>query len=443
MFRKNSIKRRVFFVGAIIVLTVWACKDIELDDCVRPINSNRGNVLFIIADDLGLDSSPCYDHNSILPNMPTLESLCNDGVVFDNVWSSPMCAPTRASLITGKHGVRTGVVNIPDQNTLPVSEQTIQQYIEEKAPNTYCQSIIGKWHLNNEVNDNDYPRKMGIPYFDGLIRGTLDSYYKWRRTVNGNTKNSNTYATTANTNAAIRWIEDRGTSPWFLWLAYNAPHTPFHLPPNDLHSQGNLPVGEADIEANPVPYYHAMLEAMDTEMGRLLSSIDPTVLENTTIIFISDNGTPKEVLREPFLPNQSKGTLFQGGINVPMVVAGNGVTRRGEREQALVSTTDLFPTIAELTSTGGPVINDGYSFKGLLAGETIDNKRHYNYTDMVSGWAVSDMDYKLIVKIDGQKRFYDLVNDPYEKENIIGTTVDSLEQKISELEWVGITIRQE
>ena len=126
----NKRYSRLFLVLGLLVMFNTSCRDTPvvypIDDCLNESNSNHPNILLIIADDLGIESTPCYNTNSIRPNMPTLESLCADGLVFDNVWSNPFCAPTRASMITGKHGVRTGVLNIPTDNTLDEGETTIQ-----------------------------------------------------------------------------------------------------------------------------------------------------------------------------------------------------------------------------------------------------------------------------------------------------------------------------
>ena len=121
----------------------------------------------------------------------------------------------------------------------------------------------------------------------------------------GNTSTNSEYVTTKLTDLAIDWIGDQ-EQPWLCWLAYNAPHTPFHLPPQALHSQGVLPEDEASIDANPLPYYLAMIESLDTEMGRLVSTLSSTTLANTLIVFLGDNGSPREVFRRPILLHKVK-----------------------------------------------------------------------------------------------------------------------------------------
>ena len=123
-----------------------------------------------------------------------------------------------------------------------------------------------------------------------------------------------------------------------------------------------------------------MLEAMDYEMGRLLDALPKDVRENMTVIFVGDNGTPPQAAQEPFQRRRAKGTVFEGGIHVPMVVAGAGVTRKGEREPALINTVDLFATVADLAGADGERINDAVSFKSLLSG-TQGPRREFAYAE--------------------------------------------------------------
>lgn len=444
-YLKNRYALFVLILGLLgsIILFHASCGETVIypeDDCSNNPIGNHQNILLIIADDLGIESTPCYNTNSLKPSMPTLEALCADGLVFDNVWSNPFCAPTRASMITGKHGVRTGVLNIPTDNTLNVNEITIQRYINDALPNTYCQAVIGKWHLNNEINDNDYPAKMGIPHFDGFIQGTAPKYSNWTRVVDGVAGNSREYTTTSFTDSAINWIKEREDAPWFLWLAYNAPHKPFHLPPKRLHDRDELMGSATDIATNPLSYYHAMLEALDQEMGRLLESIPQSVRENTTIIFVSDNGTMRETIQTPYTQGQAKGTLFQGGINVPMIVQGAEVERKGERESNFVNTTDIFATVADMAGIEVDEVNDSKSFVPLLSNGALAT-RNFNYTDMITGWSYRNEEYKLVYKLTGQKRLYHLPSDPYENNDLSNTTNSEIQNIMAELEARGLELR--
>ena len=371
----------------------------------------KTNILLIIADDMGLDASPGYDLGATKPTMLNLENMISSGIRFSNLWSNPTCTPTRSSILTGKYGVRTNMLKVGD--VLSTFETSIQKYLDNNLGATYSHAVIGKWHLSTDPN---HPTNMGVNYYAGLLTGGVSSYWDWNLTENSITTNSTEYSTTKITDLAIDWVENQ-TKPWFLWVAYNAPHTPFHLPPTNLHSQGNLPSDEASIDANPLPYYMAMLEAMDSEMGRLISSLSQEEKENTVIIFIGDNGTPQEVTQE-YNPIRVKGTLYQGGINVPMIISGKDVTRFNDTEDALINTTDLFATIAAFAGVEVDKINDSQNFKELLSNSN-SGKREYIYAES------SDLDYtirnkthKYMYFANGNEKFYDLSIDPLESSNL-------------------------
>ena len=378
--------------------------------------SSSPNILLIIADDMGLDASPGYDIGSLKPSMPNLEAMMSSGVIFDNMWSYPTCTPTRASILTGTYGLRTDVLKVGD--VLSSSETSLQRYLSNNSNEAYSTALIGKWHLSRDLNQ---PTDMGIDYFAGIINGGVQDYYNWDLVENGTTATSTVYATTKLTDLAIDWVADQ-TQAWFLWLAYNAPHTPFHLPPTDLHSQGNLPSDQANISANPLPYYLAAIEAMDTEMGRLLSTMSQEEREHTIIIFIGDNGTPNQV-RQEYANQRTKGSVYQGGVNVPMVVSGVNVSRMNQREDALIGTTDLFSTIADIAGTGTTEINDSKSFKGLLS-LNQSNTRPFAYTEIGqdtggSNYTVRNETHKFISFTNGAEALFNLSVDPLEVTNLL------------------------
>ena len=260
---------------------------VPIDEGDSSDNSNIGttsdqpNILLIIADDQGLDASAQYTLSSDLPVTPTLNQLASQGIIFDNAWATPACTTTRSTMITGKYGVNSGVLDIGD--ILPAGSVTLQQFLaQDENTDNYQSAVIGKWHLGGTAADASHPATVGIDYFAGTLRGAISDYTDWDLTVNGQTTGSTEYHSSAITDLAIDWIDDQA-QPWFLWLAYVAPHTPFHLPPAELHTQ-TLSGTEADIAANPRAYYLAAIEAMDTEIGRLLGTMTEAELDNTIIL---------------------------------------------------------------------------------------------------------------------------------------------------------------
>lgn len=386
------------------------------------IAQKKPNILLVIADDMGVDAAPGYDLGSVKPYMPNLQSLINNGVQFTNLWSYAVCTPTRASILTGKYGFRTQVTGVGQE--LSVNETSIQAYLDSNNAG-YEHAVIGKWHLSSDVN---HPNNLGVDYFAGIMGGGVGSYWNWNLVENGITSRNKEYATKKFTDLAINWIKEQ-TQPWFLWLAYNAPHTPFHFPDEALHYQGNLPSDQASIDTNPLPYYMAMLEAMDTEMGRLLASMSDEERNNTIIIFIGDNGTPNKVVQS--YPNRrAKNSIYQGGVNVPMVISGKNVSRKGIREDALLNSTDLFATIANMAGVEVSEVNDSKNFSVLLDAEG-EQIRDYAFAELLNNagqldYAIRDETYKYIKFSNGTEALYNLITDPLESNDLLASSQSEL-----------------
>ena len=177
------------------------------------------NILLVIADDMGVDASPCYPVGDQKPHMPVLEDLCRTGVVFENVWSNPQCSPTRATILTGRYGFRTGVRAAMLRMGNPgirLDELSIQRLLDQRLDSRYAHAVIGKWHLSDWDNGGpNNPELMGVGHYSGLIKNGHDDYWKWHRTEDGETRLVEGYSTTVFTNEAIDWI-GKQDKPWFL-----------------------------------------------------------------------------------------------------------------------------------------------------------------------------------------------------------------------------------
>lgn len=423
-----------FLSFCFLILLFSSCKKEETPS--NPITSSSPNILFIIADDMGKDATNGFSEGIIKPKTPTIDNIKNTGLSFTNFWVSPTCSPTRSATITGKYGYRTGVKWAGD--VLSNSETVLQKYINTQTNNKYATAVIGKWHLAG-TNDSFNPESFGIDYYAGMMSGAATSYYNWKFTENGVSTTETQYITEKFTDLAIDWV-NKQDKPWFLWLAYTAPHTPFHAPPTEMHSQGNLPT--YTNSSNPMPYYMAAIEAMDYQITRLLKSMSQEQRDNTIIIFIGDNGTPNQVAQAPYSSRTVKGTLYEGGINCPLFVSGNGVSRTGT-DTNLVNTTDLFATIAQLAGSNASEINDSKSFKSLLTSSSTN--REYIYSEMNDGttdsWTIRNQKYKIIANSSGSTEMYNLETDPYENTNLLNSTLSTeantaktqLETKLSEI----------
>lgn len=373
--------------------------------------SGDRNVLVIVADDLGKDILKAFGQAADQALTPTIDELAETGIVFNNFWATPSCSPTRAAALTGKQGRKTAVLE-PGDALFP-SETILHRYLRE-VPTTaqYQNALIGKWHLGNRTS---LPWRMGVDHFTGILSGGVDDYFDWTLTTNGVETSKSTYITSELTNQAVEWINDQ-KSPWFLWLAYNAPHTPFHLPPASLHTR-DLSGTATDIEQNPRTYYLAAVEALDTEIGRLLSALSTEELANTTIIFVGDNGTPRRVASNDAPYRGAKSSLYEGGINTPLIVTGAGVERVGIADDSLISTTDLFATISELAGQDLTELHDSISFAAKLVDGAAPG-RDYVFSEHVGGNAIRSERYKLVTNSDGSEELFDLFADARENNNL-------------------------
>jgi len=430
----------------ILSVTLSSCSKNKADSSNTGSNLSGTNIVFIIADDMGWDVFGDYPGiNGAKATTPTLDSLALNGITFTNFWSNPVCAPTRAAMLTGKYGFRTVVGGVPVPATaadvLKSSEIVIQKYINDKTANKYATAVIGKWHVSLGTQLTA-PENFGVGYYTGIFSGTVPDYYNWTQTSNGTQQTVNTYTTTHLVNQSVSWIQQQN-KPFFLWLAFNAPHTPFHRPPLNLIADQSLSNNQATINANPYPYYLASIEAMDKEIARLIFSLTATQKENTVFIFIGDNGTPAQVAQAPYTTNGTKNTLFQGGINTPLIVCGKGITRKNVLEPAMVQTPDMFASFADIAGAGNANYQDGISIKPLFT-DANAAKRTFVYSEQfgqsapsTDGYAIRNNNYKLIHVENGTEYFYNLSADPFEKINLLLSTLTTeAQQNLAQLKQI-------
>jgi len=366
------------------------------------------NILLVIADDIGVDMLNGYGFGGAKPSTPTIDSLRSVGITFENVWSAPACTPTRAAIMSGKFGVKTGVLKAPGH--LDTSNTSLFRAL----PSVYESALVGKWHIAQPI-DNTHPTQHGVIYYAGEMESGVADYFKWNLVENGIAKQDTNYVTSVFTDKSLAWLKGK-PEPWLLWLAHVAPHSPFHTPPANMYS--TTPVN------NNRQKYMAMIESFDFELNRLIQSIPDSVMENTVIIVLGDNGTPGNFLQD-YPTGHGKGTLYEGGIRVPMIIAGKNVNRKGQREKSLIHVADLYSTMLVLAGeelSGG--IYNSLSFAHLLNSSTKDDSptRDYNYSEIestVNGWTIRGKQYKLIEFQDGTQEFYDLLIDSLETKNLI------------------------
>lgn len=371
------------------------------------------NIVLIVLDDVGLDNVGAYC--SVAPELqppctPNIDALAASGVLFRQAYASPLCSPTRALILTGRYGFRTGIGGLVD---FAGGEPGLSAASERILPEVlvgYDSSLVGKWHLADpRIDGLQHPLESGFHYYAGSMfnltvppvdfgdgEGALDcspggkgatDYYHWVKTCDPWGKGvleqtcSRTYATSDTTDDAIARARTM-RAPWFLEVAYNAAHQPFQAPPAELlppaacaFQYGRLPDPTMPEDAD------AMIEALDRELGRLLAEIrrvDPSAY----VLLVSDNGTDEWAVDEGeigcFDREHSKGTLYQAGIRVPLIVAGPDIVP-GTCDE-LVSAVDLFATITELARVRAPA-EDSVSLVPYLRGAR-EPLRNAIYTEL-------------------------------------------------------------
>jgi arylsulfatase A-like enzyme len=435
--------RSIFLVFGLLALAACAKspKDAQETPPARP-----PNILFVLADDLGIDSTslyPIYDPKGENVPLPTLEALAAQGIVFDNARATPLCSPTRAMILSGRYPQANGVnyvsVDFPDTTV------SLHRYLAEHSPNDYATAAVGKWHLGHDLFE-----AIGVPLYEGMINSHVTDYFDWPETVfkDGVTTEAQVteYATTHIVNRSIEFIDgvrkQNPDQPWFLYLAFNAPHGTapndgFQVPPKNLWNQKDLPsIADRPVDGKvfdgDIAVYQAVAQAMDTELGRLLAHLDAIgERDNTLIIFMGDNGTPAAVQRKNIGPLRgTKWDIQDGGVRVPLLVAGAGVNRHGEREDALVVATDMFATVADVAGARTADMTDTFSITPYFTDANADNGRNYAFTLLCPPTDAPIRDMYTIIGRDNHKltydkggwQFYDLNTDPAEGHDLYAAT---------------------
>ncbi|PWJ37949.1 sulfatase family protein [Sediminitomix flava] len=408
------------------------------------------NILIIVSDDQGWGDVGF--NGSDIPT-PQLDALAEEGIVFTQGYAShPYCSPSRAGLLSGRYQQRFGHENnIPYQKVketdgLPLEELLMSEHFETQG---YQTCAIGKWHLGD--HEKFWPNNRGFDDWFGFYGGGNDY---WGRLNKNKAKNSGvlqngeivaqeklSYLTDDFSNAASKYIEKYSQSekPFFMYLAYNAPHSPIQAPKKYFDEV-------AHIEDGHRAAYAAMVVGMDQGIQKVVEKLKETgEYENTIIIFYSDNGAHTNGASSfPFRGH--KGMLFEGGIRVPFLISWPKGIEGGKKFEHFITALDVFPTLVDASGVEPPNKElDGVSLIPYLNNKKrkAPHKTHFwRYSDG-AGYAVRHGDYKLVYSGYKLKHLlFDLENDPYEQSNL----ADKFPNKVNELvrlyeEWSIGTVK--
>ena len=419
--------------------------------------SRPPNVILVLVDDLGMTDLSCY--GSKFYETPHIDQLAKEGVRFTQAYSAcTVCSPTRAALMTGKYPARLHLTDWipghdyskaklrpPDwQKSLPLSEVTLAEQLKSAG---YATMSIGKWHLTPDLPKGDqayYPDQQGFDRnLGGYSAGKPPSYFSPYQIPTLEDGSTGEYLTDREASEAVRFMERNQNSPFFLYLAHYAVHQPI---------QGKMEV-VAKYKAKDKaggkqsdPGYAAMVESVDDAMGTIRDALKRLKLEgNTIVIFTSDNGglvgpTDNSPLRA------GKGSAYEGGVRVPLIVLWPGKTPAGQVESDPVITMDLYPTILEMTGIRAlPSVVDGMSLVGLLkSGEKLKRDAlfwhypHYHPGGATPHSAIRSGDYRLVhFYEDGHDELYRVTTDPGERKDRMSSEPEKAKELRNRLEaWL-------
>ena len=391
----------------------------------------KPNFLVILVDDLGWGDLSSYGAPDL--KTPHVDRLIASGCRFDRAYANcPVCSPTRAALLTGRYqdlvGV-PGVIRTHVRSSWGNLIESIPLLPEVLKPAGYTSALVGKWHLGLEKPDT--PMDRGFDHFHGFLGDMMDDYYTHRRhginymRLGREEIDPKGHATDLFTEWAQQWLRGRKPDePWCLYLAYNAPHTPIQPPKEWLQRVKGREKDIPDRRAKLV----ALIEHMDDGIGRVMKTLEETGLaRNTLVVFTSDNGGQTGVGARNGPLRAGKGTLYEGGIRVPMGAAWPGRIRPGSRTDRIVLSMDILPTLCEAAGVAIDHEIDGTSFLGTLLGKGGTGPERDLFWGRREGGrfkgkdvhAIRRGDWKLLEPMpDKPRELYNLADDPQEKTDL-------------------------
>ena len=386
--------------------------------------SAEPNIVFMLADDLGWNDVG-YHGSEI--RTPHIDGLVQEGLELDRYYAFPLCSPTRAAFLTGRSPIRLGVhMPIGTTGGLPLDEHLLPETLRASGYQTF---LTGKWHLGLErVSWHPYRRGFdqtyghlgpGVDYFTHIWSGGLD----WHR--DGKVLREEGYSTELIAADAVSKIQNRDKSrPMFLYVAFNAPHTPLQAP--DRHIEPY-----SDIEDELRRTYAAMVSAMDEGVGKILDSLeDQGLAEDTLVVWASDNGGGRNVGASNLPLRGSKGNAFEGGIRVPATIRWPGVLKEGKKFDQMITAHDWFQTLASAASVEPRITK---AFDGVDMWPALKDDQQVERPDTIIGvdgnYAVFRQGWKLVTFTrrgtdETGTYLYRIGDDPYEETDLIDVKPD-------------------
>ncbi|MEQ9289457.1 MAG: arylsulfatase [Cyclobacteriaceae bacterium] len=394
-----------FILNSLLLLMAVSCSQ---------VNTPPPNVVIVLTDDQGWGDLGFNGNTNI--STPNIDKMAREGAVFERFYVSPVCSPTRAELLTGRHHVRGGVYSTGEGGErLDLDETTIADVFKQAG---YATAAFGKWH--NGMQYPYHPNARGFDEFYGFCSGHWGNYFSPVLEHNGELVKGDGFVIDDFTNKAIRFITENKDQPFFLYLPYNTPHSPMQVPEQwwkkyenkSLDLRYTDPTKEIDQFTKAAL---AMCENIDWNVGRLMDHLKGLELDdNTIVLYFSDNG-PNSWRWNGGMKGK-KGSTDEGGVRSPLVMKWKGNIQPGKKIPQITSVLDLLPTLTDLAGlqTELPRPLDGKSLKPLLLGknpEWVERYIVHNWNNKIS---VRTQDYKL----DSDNRLYNMQLDASQEQDI-------------------------
>ena len=393
------------------LILIFGCISILLS-CSSKTDS-KPNVIIILADDAGYSDFGFMGSDEI--KTPNLDQLALDGVTFNNAYvSASVCSPSRAGLLTGMYQQRFGhECNLDSDvnNSFDPNQITIAEALKTEG---YSTGLIGKWHLGDKKQN--HPLNNGFDYFWGFISGARNYFYDPNE-VNRNSirnvvenysqTNFDGYLTDVLGEKAISFIDKnyQSNNPFFLFLSFNAPHTPMHAKKEVLEK----------FKDNPRKVYASMMWSMDEAIGNVIESLkENKQYDNTIIYFLSDNGAAMSNDASPFPFKGWKGNQYEGGIKTPMIMTWKNKIKSNTQFDGFISALDIFKTSLEVSNVNKDLMikADGKNIMNNLNNNIITNENLFWRKDKMA--TVRSGNYKLIRLNDTSTVLYNIENNYFE-----------------------------
>lgn len=388
-------------------------------------NESRPNIILILTDDQGWGDLSINGNQDLLT--PNIDQLAFDGVRFDRFYVSPVCSPTRAEILTGRHHVRTGVYDVSKGGErIDLDEELISEVFKN---NGYKTAAYGKWH--NGMQAPYHPNTRGFDDFYGFCSGHWGNYFNPLLEHNGELVRGEGFIIDDFTNRGLEFIEYNKENPFFLYLPFNTPHSPMQVPDKfwkKFEAKSLIQSGDSRIynsskdsgidtinRLNHTRAALAMCENIDWNIGRINKKLkDLGILENTIIVFLSDNGPNGNRWNDGM--KGIKGSTDEGGVRSPLIIKWEGNLPKGKIVKKISAAIDLLPTLKDLVNINDLPKNklDGLSLKGLIYGEDIptEDRTIFNY------WRGRLSLRKQKFRLDHNDNLFDMENDPNQYEEV-------------------------